>query len=277
MAPPTRLPTVISVYDCWFLAHPELAAPVVRRAGATLRRAVGRGAWIHASSEATARAARRLLDTDRVVTVHLGPPPPPTDTIRPDQPEAAAPFAGNPFVVAIGTEERRKALPMLVRAFGLFAADDSATHLVLAGAPGDDSVAVTAAIDRLPASIEPRVHRLGPIDEAAKHWLLRHAGALAYPSLDEGFGFPILESQSSGTPVVASRAGAIAEVAGEAAVLIDEHQPDAFASGLHRVLASGGDRLGLIEAGYRNVTRFSWDRTASELVDLYRRAIEATE
>lgn len=274
VAPPTRLPTVISVYDCWFLAHPELAIPVVRRAGAMLRRAVARGAWVHTSSEATAEAARSLLDTDRVVTIHLGPPPTPPTSVELDQPQLAEGFVGRSFVVAIGTEERRKALPVLVQAFGLFAAEDSDTRLVLAGAPGDDSDQIGAAIEALPAPTRERIHRLGPVDSDTKHWLVRHASALAYPSIDEGFGFPILESQLAGTPVVASRAGAIPEVAGEAAVLVDEHQPEAFANGLHRVLDSGVERLGLIESGYRNVGRFSWDATADGLIELYRRAQE---
>lgn len=275
VAPPTRLPTVISVYDCWFLAHPEMATPIVRRAGRTLRRAVDNGAWVHTSSDATAEVARSLLDTERVVTVHLGPPPTPLPAVELDQPAAAKPFAGSSFVVAIATEERRKALPVLVEAFGRYAADDLAGRLVLAGGPGNDSDAISAAIDRLPPSIGSRVHRLGRVDEATKHWLLRHAAALAYPSLDEGFGFPILEAQSVGTPVVASNAGAIAEVAGTAVVLVDDQRPEAFASGLHGVLDGGVDRLALIEAGYRNVKRFSWDRTAGGLIELYQRAIEA--
>ena len=274
VAPPTRLPTVISVYDCWFLAHPELAAPIVRRAGATLRRAVQRGAWIHASSDATAEAARSLLDTARVVTVHLGPPPTTPVSNELPQPAAASAFAGSQFVVSIATEERRKALPVLVQAFALHAADDHTSHLVLAGGPGDESDAISAAVSALPESVRSRVHRLGRIDDGTKHWLLRHAAALAYPSLDEGFGFPILESQAAGTPVVANRVGAITEVAGDAAVLVDEHHPEAFAAGLRRVLDGGVERLGLIEAGYRNVTRFSWERTAGGLVDLYRTAIE---
>jgi glycosyltransferase involved in cell wall biosynthesis len=272
VAPPTHLPTVISVYDCWFLEHPELATPLVRRAGATLRRAVARGAWIHTSSDASAVAAARLLDTDRVVAVHLGPPPTPPATTDLRQPDSVSALAGQPFVVSIATEERRKAIPVLVQAFGLVAQHHQSVRLVLAGAPGDETAQITAAIDSLPTSIGGRVDRLGPIDDDTKQWLIRHAAVLAYPSLDEGFGFPILESQAAGTPVVASRAGSIPEIAGEAAVLIDDHDPATFAEGLLGLLSGGIGRLGLIEAGYRNVGRFSWAATAAGLVDLYRRA-----
>ena len=280
VAPPTGLPTVISVYDCWFLSHPELATPMVRRAAATLRRAVDRGAWIHASSDATAHTARSLLQTDRVATVRLGPPPAPaaaedltTPTIAG---QLAAKLEGHPFVVSIATEERRKALPVLVGAFEIVAGDDANVHLVLAGAAGTETDTITEAIEALAAPIRARVHRLGRVDEMTKHWLIRHASTLAYPSLDEGFGFPILESQLAGTPVVASATGAIPEIAGTAAVLVEGHRPDDFANGLRRVLASGVERLGLIEAGYRNAGRFSWDATASGLVELYQRALESS-
>jgi glycosyltransferase involved in cell wall biosynthesis len=276
VAPPTRRPTVISVYDCWFLMHPEAATPVVRRAGSTLRRAAARGAWIHASSEATAEAARSLLDTDRVATIHLGPPPivSSTSAVAPAPPAWATPLTGTEFIVAIATEERRKALALLVQAFALLALDDPGTHLVLAGGRGDDTEAITAAIDALPMSAGSRVHRLGRVDDSAKRWLLHHASVLAYPSVDEGFGFPILEAQAAGTPVIASRAGAIAEIAGSAAVLIEQPTPEAFASGLAAVLGGSPDHSALIEAGYRNVGRFSWDQTANALVDLYRHAME---
>src|SRR5690606_25246562 len=81
VAPPSRFPTVISVYDCWFLAHPDEASPDVRRAADVLRRAARRGARIHVSSRATAELAGDLLATERVSVVHLGLPdvPVPTD------------------------------------------------------------------------------------------------------------------------------------------------------------------------------------------------------
>jgi glycosyltransferase involved in cell wall biosynthesis len=274
VAPPTTLPTVVSVYDCWFLAHPELASALVRRAGENLRRAVARGAWVHTSSEATAHQARTLLGTDRVVAIHLGPPTPVTPT--PTAPESAEPFTGRPFVLAIGTEEHRKDLPLLVRAFERLAADGEVdAHLVLAGAPGDATADLDAAIAALPNGTAERVHRLGVVDLAAKQWLLRQAAVLAYPSLDEGFGFPILEAQAAGTPVVASEVGSVPEVGGDGIVLVADRTPERFADALHDVMTGAIGRLRLIEAGHRNVRRFSWSATAEQLADLYRSAVEA--
>lgn len=272
-APPTSLPTVVSVYDCWFLEHDDLASAVVRRAGDTLRRAARRGAWIHTSSDATAERARSLLDTERVSTVPLGPPPTPPSLADLDRPRIADTIDGRPFVVAVGTEERRKGLPLLIEAFAIVAARHADPLLVLAGATGDDSSEVIAAIRNLPGGVRERVVRLGPVDEPTKHWLLRQASTLAYPSLDEGFGFPVLEAQMVGTPVVACRVGSIPEVAGTGADLIDGRDSEAFADAVERVLTDGATRLLLAEAGHRNAGRFSWTATVDGIVGMYRRAI----
>ncbi|MEQ8439831.1 MAG: glycosyltransferase family 1 protein [Ilumatobacter fluminis] len=268
VAPATAMPAVVSVYDCWFLRHPEQASALVRRAGANLRRAVRRGAWIHASSDVTADAVRDLLDTDRVRTVLLGPPPTPADI----EPLPVDRLRGARYVIAIGTEERRKGLPLLVEAFALLREQHPELRLVLVGAPGDDSDAVDAAIERL--GVADGVDRMGPVDDASKLWLLRNAAALAYPSIDEGFGFPVLEAQAAGTPVVATAVGSIPEVAGTGAVLVDDPTRSAsvFADAIVEAI-DGHGRLALLEAGYRNVRRFDWDTTAAGVVDLYETAV----
>ena len=271
VAPPTARPTVISVYDCWFLANPEAASPLVRRAGRTLRRRVAAGAWVHTSSVATAEQARTLLDTDRVVSVHLGPPPQ-SVAVPVTTPTGLEQLLGSPFVLTIGTEERRKDLPTLVAAFGELATDRPLVRLALAGARGDQSYEVDTAVAALTDDVRGRVHRLGPVDDTTKAWLLRHASVLAYPSLDEGFGFPILEAQAAGTPVVASDVGSIGEIAGRGAVLVAVGS--GFAEPLGGVVDGTMSRLSLIAAGHENLARFSWDATVDGLVTLYRRAME---
>jgi glycosyltransferase involved in cell wall biosynthesis len=274
VAPPTRLPTVVSVYDCWFLAHPDEAAPLVRRAGQVLRRRVAAGAWVHTGAEAVSAQARELLATDRVATVALGPPSPIAALADLPRPEWADLIDGRPFVLSVATQERRKDLGLLVAAFAELAPRVPDAVLVLAGAPGDDSAIVTAAVAGLPATVAARVLQLGFVDEPAKHWLLRSAAALAYPSRDEGFGFPVLEGHAAGTPVVACRVGSLPEVGGDATVFVDERTPDALAGALERVLTDAVTRLTVIEAGYRNLARYSWEATAEGLVELYGRAIE---
>ncbi|MEO6652247.1 MAG: glycosyltransferase family 1 protein [Ilumatobacteraceae bacterium] len=274
VAPPTRKPTVVSVYDCWFLANPGSASALVRRAGATLRRRVRDGAWVHASSDATAALVGELLGTDRVRTIYLGSPTL-LDEAAERRPDVPGMTDGRPFIVCVATEERRKGLPLLIAAFEHLADDHPDLRLVLVGAPGDDTPAVTQAIIAAGSHTRGRIHRIGTVDDAAKQWLVRHAALLAYPSIDEGFGFPVLEAHALGTPVVATGVGSITEIAGDAAELVTDRDPVGFAEALQRVVTGGTSRLGLIEAGYRNVARFRWETTAERLTELYRHAVEA--
>jgi glycosyltransferase involved in cell wall biosynthesis len=278
VVPPTRHPALVSVYDCWFLSHPAEASSAVRRAGEVLRRRVRAGAMVHASSHATADGVRQLLGTSRVEVVPLGP-------LAVDDPPAGtspAPWTtaldGAPFVLALGTLERRKNLPALVAAFATATATNPTTdvHLVVAGAPGDDTDALDTAVGALVPEVRNRIVRPGPVDAATKAWLLHHARALAYPSLDEGFGFPLLEAQQVGLPIVATRAGSIPEVAGDGAELVPVGDRDALAAALLRVVTDEDRRATLTTAGRANLARFSWATTADALIGIYRHLREET-
>jgi glycosyltransferase involved in cell wall biosynthesis len=279
VVPPTRCPRLVAVYDCWFLEHPADAHPDVQLAAAVLRRAAANGANVVCSSQATADRARHVLDTDRVYMIHLGLPPAhvaqEVPSAKSAMSAASIPFEldSEPFVLALGTIERRKNLPILITAFARLANDVAGVRLVIAGNDGDDSAAVARAIDALPSGTRARVVVLGSVDELTKRELLQHARVLAYPSLDEGFGFPILEAQLAGTPVVASSVGSIPEIAGHGALLSLPNDSEALAANLHRALTSDDTRRRLITSGTENVQRFSWEANANAHVDLYHRLV----
>jgi glycosyltransferase involved in cell wall biosynthesis len=270
VVPPARLPRLVSVYDCWFLRNPREANPAVQRAGRVLRRAIDSGAVVHTSSHATAAVVQELFPAAQVAAVHLGPLPlPPAPTTPP-----IAELAGRPYVLAIGTIERRKNLPRLVQAFAAVAAAHADVQLVLAGNDGDDRVAVHEAVDALGPGVSKRVLFAGRVDDSVRSWLLRHAAVLAYPSLDEGFGFPLLDAMQAGVPVVASSAGSIPEVAGDAALLSAPADVQALAANLLLALESQSVRTDLITRGTARWQQFSWERCASELAGLYRRVVD---
>lgn len=268
VVPPARAARAVSVYDCWFIDHPTDAEPDVRRVAAVLRRAADDGAHVITSSDATTRRVRELLGTDRVHTVLLGPPPALADVSvsagmsLPDLDEA-------PFILTVGTLERRKNLPTLVAAFGRLAREHPSVRLVMAGASGNDTEAVNRAIDKLPTEAAERVVRTGRVDDATKARLLLGARVLAYPSLDEGFGFPILEAQRAGTPVVASTAGSIPQIAGAAALLSPARDSEALAANLYWVISDDDMHAKLVRRGQANVRRFSWESTAASLSRVY--------
>lgn len=266
LAPPSRTPTVVTVHDCWFIRHPDQVAPDVRAYEKVLRRAVRRGAWVHAVSAHGARDAIELLDVPeaRVRVIPWGVPAVVPPAVAP--PEVRPLLDGPPFVLALGALEPRKNLATLVRAF----AQVPDARLVIAGPDGRDTETVAREIAALGAEARARVVRLGAVTDQAAGALLGGAALLAFPSLDEGFGFPVLEAMQVGTPVVAADAGAIPEVAGDAAVLVDPHDPAALAAAINSVLHDDERRRHGIDAGRARAAEFTWARTAEGLVSLYR-------
>jgi glycosyltransferase involved in cell wall biosynthesis len=264
VAPPTGRPTVISVHDCSLITHPEWVHPTVRRFVPVMHRLVRAGAWVHTLTSHGAREASALLATSRVRAVPPGPPPSAAAVAHPARPE-------RPYVLAIATHEPRKNLPRLVAAYGAAQRVQPELALVIAGAFGADTDAINAAIAAL--SNDALVVLPGWVDAGARADFLAHAVALAYPSLDEGFGFPMLEAMADGVPVMAGTAGAMPEVAGDAAVLVDPYDVDAIADALVRVVSDQTLRRALVDAGGARVTQFSWRRTALELMTLYRDAV----
>ena len=176
VVPPSRLPRVVTVYDCWFLRNAADASPDVTRAGQVLRRAVASGAMVHTSSEATANAVRDLLNTDRVEAIPLAPLPLDVFDVEPHAPVAE--LVGVPYVLALGTLERRKNLPRLVAAFGQIASAHPDLRLALAGTDGDDRGAINTAIDALNASARARVLSLPRSHAPYTHPLSRRAALL---------------------------------------------------------------------------------------------------
>jgi glycosyltransferase involved in cell wall biosynthesis len=274
LAPPSRKPTLVTVYDCSFVRYPELCTPEVRAFEPTLRRAIARGATVHTSSEFAADEIDDIFGpglraAGRVVVIPLGVPRVVVDAHLPAS--LAARLDGAPYVLSIATLEPRKDLVNLVRAFGSIAVRDDSLRLVLAGKDGPDRPRIDAALAALPQPVRERVLLAGAVDDPARRALLERAALVAYPSRYEGFGFPVLEAMASGVPVVSTRAGSIPEVAGDAAVLVEPGDPDALASAIERVVTDTALRAALVPRGLAQVERFSWSRTARDLVALYRK------
>jgi glycosyltransferase involved in cell wall biosynthesis len=277
LAPPSRLPEMVSVYDCSFVRYPELCTPEVRAFDPVVRRAVARGATLHTASEFVADEIEEIYGmglraAGRLVVIPLGIP---ALGDASEMPASVAAAVGDaPFVVAIGTLEPRKNFGHLVGAFGELAARHPDLRLVIAGHDGPGRPEVEAAIARLPAGARERVVVAGTVSDAGRRALLERATLLAYPSIYEGFGFPLLEAMSVGVPVVAARAGSIPEVAGDAALLVEPTNEAALADEMDRVITDDATRAELVARGHDRVHAFSWDHTARALASCYRRLAE---
>jgi glycosyltransferase involved in cell wall biosynthesis len=253
--PPSAAPGLASVHDLTPLRFPQLANAATLPYPALIRRALGRGAWVHTDS---------AFVRDEVID-HFGAPPervvvvPPG--VRAPVPGDAAMghkiAGGDRYVLALGTVEPRKDLPTLVTAFDALAAEDRDLRLVVAGQDGWGAEELTAAIGR--ATHRDRIVRLGYVSDQDRDDLLRGAAVYCFPSVYEGFGLPPLEAMSVGTPVVATRAGSIPEVCGDGADLVDVGDADALGAALVRVLGDDAHRAALVERGHAAVARYRWE------------------
>jgi len=157
-----------------------------------------------------------------------------------------------------------------VRAFGAVAAQRPDLSLVLAGPPGWGEEALAAAVAASPA--RDRIVRTGWLEPADLAALLAQAAVLAYPSLYEGFGFPPLQAMAAGVPVVATRAGSLPEVLGQAALLVDPGDTDGLAGAIGACLQDDALRARLVAAGHDRSALYSWERCGAGLEELYRSA-----
>ena len=149
---------------------------------------------------------------------------------------------------------------------------DAGSPLVL---PGGDSPHARELQERArELGLEGRVVFPGYVPEAVLPALYRGATAFVYPSLYEGFGMAVLEAMASGTPVVTSDRGGTAEVAGEAALLVDPESAEALADALRRLLRDEGLRKKLSGRGLVRSRGYRWELTAQETVRAYRQAAE---
>jgi glycosyltransferase involved in cell wall biosynthesis len=270
VVPPTRRAgEVVTVHDLTPMRFPELAHGDTLTYEALVRRALSRGALIHTPSAFVAAevAARFGVDHDRVHAVAEGIPE------LPDVPPDRQVAGGAPYVLTVGTVEPRKDHPTLVRAFDAVAAAEPDLRLVIAG---PDGWGVDALADAMAGvGHADRIVRLGYVDDEARARLLKGATAFAFPSRYEGFGLPPLEAMRAGVPVVATDAGSLPEVLGDAALLVPVGDVDALAAALVRAVGDDVVRTRLVRAGRARAARYSWEHCADGLVAIYRKAAAA--
>jgi len=269
VVPPAKSARVASVHDLTFVHHPEFCTADVLQYPGLLRRAIRAGAWIHTDSSFVREEVIDVLgaDPDRVVTVPLGV----TKPTSLDAARGRALAGSDEYVLALGTVEPRKNLPMLIEAFDAVADDLPMLRLVVAGPDGWGVPAYDLAVQQ--AHHRDRVVRLGFVPEVDRGDLIAGASVVAVPSHYEGFGLTAAEAMLAGTPVVASSAGSHPEVIGDGGLLVSPTDRDELAGALHRVLTDASVGQQLREKGRLQAQRYTWSATAEGIVGLWRRAI----
>lgn len=225
-------------------------------------------------SRATADVVMRFTRTRaaKIDVVPLAPRPDIMETSADEGVLERAGLATGSYLLAVGTIEPRKNHRRVIEAFDQLVSRnrlDRDLLLVIAGRTGWSARSVITAARTGPAA--SRIRLLGYVSDRELGALLRHAAALVYPSLEEGFGLPVLEAMANGVPVVTSNVSSLPEVAGDAAVLIDPLSVGAIARGITEAVGASRD---LRTAGLARAAQFSWALTADGTIDSYRRAVD---
>ncbi len=257
---------IVTIHDTIPWTHPE----TLTKRGAVWHRAMGERAARFADvivvpTEAVASRLSDFLAVDNRIRIIGGAPS--TDLVIPADSPARRTALGLPdnFVAFVGTLEPRKGLEQLITA--LAAVDD--LSLVVIGPRGWGGVDVATLITR--SGITPsRVRALGRLDDADLAAVLSASRALVVPSIDEGFGLPVLEAMSLGVPVIHSTAAALVEVAGGAALSVDVHGPRGTVALAEALTGLSDDELrrDLTSRGRARSALFSWDASAALLAAL---------
>ncbi|RLC78980.1 MAG: glycosyltransferase family 1 protein [Chloroflexi bacterium] len=266
-------PFLVTIYDLSFLLFPESFKTWNRLYLSVFTRISARRAdLVIAISENTKKDLVRLFDVPgvKVAVTYCGCDKSMRPLPRPEV-EAFRESRSLPerFILFLGTLEPRKNLVRLVEAFALLKRKD--VKLVLAGGKGWGYEPIFARVEEL--GLQERVLFPGFIPSEEKVYWYNAAEIFVYPSLYEGFGLPPLEAMACGTPVIASNAASLPEVVGDAGILIDAQDTNALAEALDFLLDHPEEREALKEKGLRRSREFSWEKTARETSELYRRVI----
>lgn len=268
IAPPTKMPHTVTLHDVAVLRNPSRFRPWHRITGRHRLRQLRRAGRVIAVSEFTANEAMALLglERSRMDVVHSGPGlcgVPGVATTESD------PQIGRDqdFLLFVGSLEPGKNIRLLGDMYRLAtAAGATLPPLVIAGTRWHG---VTSE------GPPPANWTFLPCPEDAHLiWLYARATALLFPSVYEGFGFPVLEAMSFGCPVICSRVASLPEVGGDAAAYADL-TPAAYLEATRRLLSDQGGRCHLADRGRAWASRFSWERCARETLAVYNRAIDS--
>lgn len=277
-----QIPTVVNVHDCIALTHPTFCRKAnASHYGRMLPKTVKRATRVVTPTGAVKRELlERMgpLRSDRVEVVPWGVDARFAPVDDPERWAEAKERYGLPdrFALHVGRNEPKKNVTQVVEAFFAATAVLKSPHsLVLCGPAGWGGARLERIIREL--NISDRVIRLGFVADEDLPVLYSMAEVLVFPSLAEGFGFPVLEAMACGTPVIASDIPALREVADEAACFVTPGTLPSLREALEVMLGAPSHAQQYRQKGIRRASAFSWADHAQSILPLYRRILEETE
>ncbi len=266
------IPRVVTIHDLvWMNAAPTMRFQTWLGERLLMKPAIYGADRVVAVSSATAEAVKAAFPAaaSKVSVVHSGL------TVLSDKStgESFATFAemhriDRPYALFVGTLEPRKNLPRLLEAYSRLSVEvREKLLLVIAGGQGWHHVNLTTLISQL--GIDSTVRLTGYVTDGELAGLYANARFLAMPSLYEGFGFPIIEANAMGIPVLTSNTSSMPEVAGDAALLVDPRDVDALTFAMWRLASDEHLLRHLVARSRPNAARFDWHKSASELIKIF--------
>lgn len=256
--PATRFRRTVCTFHDLFVMTSEYSTPEFRARFTEQARQAAAGAdLIICVSRFTANQVRDLLgvDSGRLRVIPHGT----------RFPAITGGESREPLILHTGAIQHRKNLMRLVEAFEQAA--PLPWRLVLAGSDGYGAAEIHARIAASPA--RARIETPGYVSDSTLARLYRRASLFAFPSLDEGFGIPVLEAMAQGIPVLSSNRSALPEACGDAALLVDPLDGEAIVHGLRRLIEDSELRASLVHAGKIRAAEFSWERAVASTWAVY--------
>jgi glycosyltransferase involved in cell wall biosynthesis len=260
---------VVTVFDLFPISGENYSTPEFRRRfSALLAEAVRRAARIITLSEYTAGELRRRLgaDEERIRVIPPGVDLPSELATAGERLHERERWVGrgNELVLMVGAIQNRKNTLGAVKAMTLL---PSRYRLILAGGSGYGSEAVHEFIHQ--ESLTPRVITPGYVAPDQLESLYKAASVFLFPSLEEGFGLPVLEAMARGVPVVTSRTSSLPEAGGDAVLYVDPRSVEEIAGRVKELVEDDALRSELVSRGIDRVSQFSWRRAAGQTLDVY--------
>lgn len=271
---PSRVKKVLMVYDLVWHYYPETMDWYNRLVAKLIfRKSITKADHIITISEATANALGKILNVsrDRITIAY-----PAADGYQPLDKSASLEYisqkygVNKKYVLTVSTVEPRKNLVTLLNVFAELKSSDF--QLLIAGASGWKTSAIYSKYNELGLS-ENEVKFLGYVPDEDMNRLYSGARLFVFPSVYEGFGIPPLEAMASGTPVIVSNSSSLPEVVGDAGVLLDPYDADAWSATISVIMSDVSMQDEMIEKGIKRAGVFSWESSALKTLMVFERLL----